>query len=133
MKDATRNWLEFAKRDIVAAETILGDEYLSNIVLFHSQQAVEKVFKALLEEYLIDVPRIHNLYKLSQIFPEEVKSILNFNQDDLTKIDLIYIDTRYPADNGLLPSGFPTKEEAKQYFKICKNIFSIASSFLKAK
>ena len=37
--------------------------HLSHIVAFHAQQCVEKVFKAVLEEHKIEVPRIHSLVK----------------------------------------------------------------------
>ena len=40
MKTSTQAWLEFAARDLEAARKLLDDEYIANIVLFHSQQCV---------------------------------------------------------------------------------------------
>ena len=40
MKERTRAWMEFADRDIEAARKLTDDEYLANIVIFHSQQCV---------------------------------------------------------------------------------------------
>ena len=71
MKKATRAWLEFAHRDLEAARLLAGNEYLSNAVLFHSQQCVEKSLKALLEENGVRVPHIHNIVKLSALLEEE--------------------------------------------------------------
>ena len=48
MRDITKSCVEFAIRDLKAAEELLGDDFLANIVLFHSQQSVEKLTKALL-------------------------------------------------------------------------------------
>jgi HEPN domain-containing protein len=50
MKISTQQWLDYAKADLINCERILDDEFLTAIVAFHSQQAVEKCFKALIEE-----------------------------------------------------------------------------------
>jgi len=50
MKISTQQWLEFAKADLVNCERIFDDEFLTSIVAYQSQQAVEKCFKALIEE-----------------------------------------------------------------------------------
>ena len=50
MKEKTALWLEFARRDIAAAERLAADAFLSNIVAYHAQQCVEKCLKALYEE-----------------------------------------------------------------------------------
>lgn len=42
----------------------MHDDFVTNIVAFHSQQAVEKALKALLEEKEIKLPRIHSLTRL---------------------------------------------------------------------
>ena len=50
MKAITQEWLNFAKTDIIVAKNSLADEYITNAVAFHSQQTVEKCFKAIIEE-----------------------------------------------------------------------------------
>jgi len=50
MKILTKEWLNFAKDDLDVAARILDDEHLTNMVAFHSHQAVEKCFKAVAEE-----------------------------------------------------------------------------------
>ena len=42
MKVITRQWLEYAQTDLKACENNLNDEFVTNIVAFHAQQAVEK-------------------------------------------------------------------------------------------
>jgi HEPN domain-containing protein len=51
MRATTRDWLTFAQKDLVNCERILDDEFLTNIVAFHAQQALEKGFKAIIEEF----------------------------------------------------------------------------------
>ena len=46
---------------------MLGDDLLTSIITFHSQQAVEKCFKALIEEKNLVVPHIHSLVRLNKI------------------------------------------------------------------
>ena len=64
MKASTQEWLDFAKADLHNCERILDDEFLTSIVAFHSQQAVEKCFKAMIEEKNLAVPHIHSLIRL---------------------------------------------------------------------
>ncbi|MBF0202991.1 MAG: HEPN domain-containing protein [Desulfamplus sp.] len=122
MKESTVSWVEFAKRDLQGARELLKNEYLANLVMFHSQQCIEKIFKAVLEEHSIHIPKIHNLKKIYGLFPDKVLKKIHIEQDKLDIIDQIYIDSRYPADFGLLPSGIPTQKEAEQIYNIAENI-----------
>lgn len=123
MKKATQAWLEFAHRDLEAAKLLAENEYVSNAVLFHSQQCVEKCLKALLEESGVPVPHIHSVVKLSALLQEEGKTSISLDEDELDLVDAVYIDTRYPTGLGLLPSGFPTKEDAKAILRIAEKLY----------
>ena len=37
MKDTTQQWLNFAETDLRTCEKLLEDDFLTNIVAFHSQ------------------------------------------------------------------------------------------------
>lgn len=54
MKLVTKEWLDFALTDLKNCEKIVEDKFLTNIVAFHSQQAIEKCLKAVIEEYEIE-------------------------------------------------------------------------------
>ncbi len=123
MKERSKAWLEFAARDIEAARKLADDEYLANIVLFHSQQCIEKCLKAVLEEYDQNVPKIHGVNRLYSLIAEHISTTLSINDDELDFIDDVYIDTRYPGNFGLLPSGFPKKEEAEFLFNIAERLY----------
>ena len=47
MKQVTKEWLDRAQDDLYVAEEIIEIEHLTNMVAFHSQQAVEKIFKSI--------------------------------------------------------------------------------------
>ena len=51
MKQLTREWLNAAGDDLTAIENLLDNPVLTNIVAFHSQQAIEKSIKAIIEEF----------------------------------------------------------------------------------
>ena len=123
-------WLEFAKRDLEAARILLNTNYLANVVMFHSQQCIEKCLKAYLEENAIKIPRIHSVVKLYSMISKEDKVSFDFKEDELDMVDLIYIDTRYPSGFGLLPSGFPTDNDAKELFEVAEKIYAEITSKL---
>lgn len=74
MREAAKNWVEFAERDFEAAKSLVKDEYLANICLFHCQQTLEKLFKAVLEETKTRIPRIHSLTTLFEQLPTQLKN-----------------------------------------------------------
>jgi len=57
-------WLKAAKDDLDSINYIIKANHLTNIVAFHSQQAIEKSFKALIEYKKIPFQKTHNLEKL---------------------------------------------------------------------
>lgn len=98
MNIGTQNWLLYAKTDIESSSVLIDSENLSNVVVFHCQQAVEKYLKAILEDNQIRIPKTHNLLKLFSILPERFKSELEVFSEALEELDDVYIDSRYPGD-----------------------------------
>ncbi len=123
MNKSVKSWLEFAHRDLIAAEELLKNDYLTNISLFHSQQCIEKSLKALLEFFKIFPPKVHSINKLFSLLPEEIRSKIPLTEEEINLIDDIYIDTRYPGNFGLLPSGFPSQKQATKVLNISKKVF----------
>lgn len=121
MKERSKAWMEFAARDIEAARKLADDEYLANVVLFHSQQCVEKCLKAILEEYDQNVPKIHGVNRFYSLVKANTDVKLHITADELDFIDDVYIDTRYPGNFGLLPSGFPKKMKPDFFLILLKN------------
>ena len=53
-----------------------------------------------------------------------IDDLVTLNDFEMNLIDDIYIDTRYPSNFGLLPSGFPSQEEAREVLEIADRIFN---------
>jgi len=76
------------------------------VAAFHSQQCVEKCFKAVLEEYTQKVPREHSTLKLYGLVRDLIS--LEVDSEMLTDLDNLYLESRYPGELGLLPNGSTT-------------------------
>jgi len=98
MKSTTSAWLAATKDDLLLIEQICQNEELTHLVAFHAQQAIEKSFKAVLEELDAIVPRIHSLETLLPKIQARVEFTANFEL--LEDLDKLYIDARYPGDFG---------------------------------
>ena len=120
MKRQTEHWLDKAKDDLILIEEIMDNEHLTNMVAFHSQQAIEKSIKAVLEEKENHVPRIHNIIALKEKVENYIT--LAIDQEIFDQINELYIDSRYPMDMGLLPDGKPSKEIAGKFFNMATEI-----------
>ena len=128
MKQLTREWLNAAGDDLITIENLLDNPTLTNIVAFHSQQAIEKSIKAIVEEFGIASIKTHNLQTLLIIIEEVIS--LSVNELIISELDRLYIDARYPGDMGLMPNGKPTLIEAEIYFKEALKIKKQAEAFL---
>ncbi len=117
MNPSFKPWLESASADLLAAQRLRNDEKLTNISCFHSQQCVEKSFKALLEYRNIIPPKTHDLIRLYGMIEEK----LDIEEDMLARLNEVYIDSRYPAAIGLLPHGAPSLEDAKEFYEFARN------------
>lgn len=123
MKATTQQWLDFAKTDLRSCENNLFDSYVTNVVAFHAQQAVEKAFKALLEEKEIHVQRVRNLIRLHS-FTEHFL-IEAIDPLELDALDSVYTSSRYPGEMGMIATGKPSPTESKELYESAKKIFEI--------
>jgi HEPN domain-containing protein len=121
MKIITKQWLEYAKADIRSCDNNIKDDFLTNIVVFHCQQTIEKCFKAIIEENELDFKRIHSLFKLYTIIKDKINFSINIEKLEL--IDKVYTTSRYPSDLGLMPDGKPSIAEAKEMYEFAKQVY----------
>lgn len=118
MAEAER-WLELAGEDIEMAEYALSRGIFRQ-TCFHSQQAVEKALKGLLDARLGTHPKSHSLEQLLLYDPGIHKELQKW-QAQCRRLDLFYIPTRYAdALPGLLPTGEPTGGDAQQALQDAK-------------
>jgi HEPN domain-containing protein len=111
-----------------ASLAIIPNEHLTNIVAFHSQQAVEKSLKGIIEEFEIGFEKIHNLERLLGVVIKRVN--LEVDIDFIKRLDEVYISTRYPSDLGLIPSGKPSMQDAKELYDFANAFYRIVLKLL---
>jgi HEPN domain-containing protein len=119
-KELATAWLQASYSDLVVIKEIVHNDFLSHMVAFHSQQSIEKSFKALLEFYTNRVPQKHDLILLAELVSQYIDVD---NEDILEDLNELYIDSRYPNSFGLLPNGKPTLENAKEFYLFADDIF----------
>ena len=121
MKKQARAWLDSARDDLAVVTAILNRDDLTHMVAFHCQQALEKSFKAVLEEHGKAVPRAHDLITLHSQAEEYVK--LEVDSEILKQLNELYIDSRYPSDLGLLPGGKPPKKLSEKMHDLAQEVY----------
>jgi HEPN domain-containing protein len=83
-------WLKYASDDLQSAEVLLK-EGIYNMVCFHSQQAIEKLFKSFIATYYQEIPRIHNLIRLHKICEDLHGSQLNLDEEGLIFLNKVMV------------------------------------------
>ena len=122
MKRLAKDWLESAEMDLANIAKIIDDEFLAPIVCFHSQQCIEKSFKAYLESVDKKIPKTHDVIRLYGA----IKSVfdIEMNLELLQTVNDLYIETRYPSELGLLPNGRPSCKDVREFYQFARDIFN---------
>ena len=128
MTKQARAWLDTARDDLGVIEEIIDRDDLTHMVAFHCQQAIEKSFKAVLEENERIVPRVHDLATLRTQIEKYIT--LDIESDLLKQMNELYIDARYPSDLGLLPGGKPPKELSRKMYRLARQICQTIETYM---
>lgn len=128
MKPVTEAWLVKAGDDLEAIRALRSNPQLTAVVAFHAQQCVEKCLKAVAEERMGVVPRVHDLRRLWEIVADQFPGMPDL--DVLRELTDIYTDCRYPGDLGLLPCGKPTEQDATRFEQFADQVYAIVLSIL---
>lgn len=129
MKKITKDWLESGKSDLQMIKKVIDDKELTHLASFHAQQAIEKAFKALIEEFDLGFVKVHSLETL--YFKVMEKLTIEVDNDQIRILDQLYIDARYPGEMGLLPNGKPTIKDVQAFFTLANNIHQTVASICK--
>jgi HEPN domain-containing protein len=116
MKDETRKWLEYADENLKSAKVLL-DNSLFNPCLHNAQQAVEKLFKAVLVEFSIKFKKTHSINELVMILAQSSLD-MGLSEEECELLDSIYLPSKYPFGSAL-PDFDPDD-------KICRTCIAIA-------
>ncbi len=123
------SWLKRARDDLKMASFGLEGKVYPQ-ACFHSQQVVEKTFKALVgrQQYFAP-PRAHMQKDLLALLPPEWFGDL---REEIRTLDYYYIPTRYPtAEPGLLPYGEPSQEQAESAVNTARTILERTERLLR--
>jgi len=113
-------WFDYAREDLQAAE-VLYSQGIYRLASFHAQQSVEKLLKGLLWNQKVNPPKTHDLVFLYQRVKRRYQS-LSLDKEELEFLNGLYIESRYPADLGLLPEGEPTAADARRALAIAREV-----------
>ena len=117
---AAAEWMRSAYGDLVLIEEISDNDFLTHMVAFHSHQSIEKSLKAIYECHDMEVPKKHDLLFLKS----GVEKYIEIGDEDaLEELNDLYIESRYPGDMGLLPSGKPSMGKAAALSRLAQEIF----------
>ena len=96
--DLVRQWLAKANNDLETAKFLFasGRPFFS-VICFHSQQAAEKYFKALLTWHQIEFPKTHDLDLLLS-FIASTDSALASSLTEIALLNPYGVEIRYPGD-----------------------------------
>lgn len=123
-------WLQYAHDDLKSAKVLLQEE-IYNMVCFHSQQVAEKLFKSFIAGYNKEIPRTHNLIRLHKICEDLYSGKLEVDSEALMFLNDVYIESRYPADFGILASGQSGEEEARKAYAYAKDVDTLLRPLVK--
>jgi len=120
-----------AEEDLSVISSLLHSNLATGAACFHAQQCVEKSLKAVLEEYAKRVPKIHDLDKLFS----EVRQYVDIESDKLIidRLNMLYIESRYPGAFGFLPNGKPTSEDVEKFYTFAESIYDTVRNYLTPK
>ena len=94
--DIVRLWVEKAEHDLLNIDNNLTASHVPwDTVCFHAQQGAEKYLKALLTQYGVAFPKIHDLTELVALLPVGARPALP--PGILEVLNPFAIETRYPG------------------------------------
>jgi HEPN domain-containing protein/predicted nucleotidyltransferase len=119
MRDATEAWLREAEDELETASILFEHERYRGVCL-HSQQSAERAIKALLIERTQRPPRTHDIVDLLNAV-RAAGRVVTISTDDAVFLTGIYRG-RYPTDEGLLPQGEPTADDARRALEAARRV-----------
>ena len=134
--ELARAFLIEAKTDLESAKILLNAKKYGRVI-FHCQQAVEKVVKALLHAKGFRVIKTHEVSPLlvMEVTREEVKNLGKL-VEVVRDFELQFPKTRYPIPHGkgiLIPSLYFKSSDAKRAIKRAEFVFNTISKVLKTR
>ena len=117
-REVILRWLIKGESDLKSAKILLdAADVLTDIVCFHSQQAVEKYLKAFLTDKDVRFEKIHDLRTLLELCIREDRDFEKLDKERISKLSFYAVDLRYPDEFYI-----PSIEEARNALNIAAEI-----------
>lgn len=97
LRDLIAEWVRKAEMDCKSVELLIPQSDLGEVVVFHAQQAVEKLLKAMLTRHQIEFPKSHEIRLLLALLREKEPALAE-QLADCVWLDPFAVEIRYPAD-----------------------------------
>ncbi|MGR3175685.1 MAG: HEPN domain-containing protein [Candidatus Scalindua sp.] len=117
MRKVTSSWIKDVEEELDLA-VILYEHGKYRGACYHSQQCVEKGLKTLILERGEKPKRIHDIIELHNMV-KKMGGEIDITIDDAVYLNSIY-KGRYPTEEGLLPHGDPSKEDAEKAIAVSR-------------
>jgi len=127
MRKVTDSWIKDAE-DELASAAILRERERFKGACYHSQQCVEKCLKALVMEKGQKFTKVHDIVELLA-HAKRVGWEISLPMDDAVFLNSIY-KGRYLTEEGLLPFGDPSREDAEKAVAAAEGVMRAASALL---
>jgi len=118
MRIDPRWWMRAGERDLAMAAQLHSGGFHEGTA-FHCQQAAEKMLKALAARLLGDVLRTHSCIELLEALARSGLEAPSELCTSARKLDLHYIDSRYPNSVGGAPDRFYDETIAAEALEAC--------------
>ncbi len=113
MRIDPRWWMRAGERDLAMARQLYSGGFHEGTA-FHCQQAAENMLKALAAELLGDAQRTHSCVELLEALAGSGLEVPPELCTSARKLDLHYIDSRYPNSVGGAPDKFYDQTIARE-------------------
>jgi len=121
MRKATAAWLREAREELECASILFQNQKYRG-VCFHSQQCVEKGLKALLLERGKRPSRTHDIVDLLNLAIAD-RWAVDLPMDEAVFLNSVYRG-RYPTEEGLLPHGEATHDDARRSLQAAESVMA---------
>jgi HEPN domain-containing protein len=127
MNPLTEEWITKAEQDRATAERELRASKEPNFdaVCFHSQQCVEKYFKARLHEANIAFPKTHDLLTLLELLLPVEPSRQRF-RPNLQQLTTFAVSYRYPGLMANKRVAGQALAQCKRIRRVCRQSFGLS-------
>ena len=133
MKEITQKWLPYSKADLVSAKVLLSKKNINQwtklLSLYHCQQAIEKILKAIMIEDNKEIFKVHDLLRLIKLADV---GLSQKQQEFILSLNSYYLISRYPDLQGR-PLENPRLSLVKDFLRSTEELYLFLEKKLKKK